>query len=345
LGEVLFEDLKLSDKPKKTKTGQYATSEDILQGYRSKHEIVDSILTYRELKKLKSTYVDALPELVHPATGRIHTSYNQTVAATGRLSSTNPNLQNIPIRTENGRRVRAMFVPANEQYVLLAADYSQIELRVIAALAKDEAMIEAFRNGEDIHKATAAKVFEVPLDEVTREQRSNAKTVNFGIVYGVSAFGLSQQTDMNRKEAKAAIDGYFRTYPGIKAYMDEQVAFAREHGYVETITGRRRYLKDIESRNAVVRGHSERNAVNAPIQGSAADIIKLAMIQIDSAMVAAGLKSKMLLQVHDELVFDAVEGELEALKALVVEKMEAAVDLAVPMIAEVGTGKTWLEAH
>jgi DNA polymerase-1 len=238
-----------------------------------------------------------------------------------------------------------MFVPANEQHVLLAADYSQIELRVIAALAKDEAMIEAFRNGEDIHKATAAKVFEVPLEEVSREQRSNAKTVNFGIVYGVSAFGLSQQTDMSRKEAKAAIDGYFRTYPGIKAYMDDQVAFARENGYVETITGRRRYLKDIESRNAVVRGHSERNAVNAPIQGSAADIIKLAMIEIDRAMRAEGLKSKMLLQVHDELVFDAVEGELEALKALVVEKMEAAVDLAVPMIAEVGTGKTWLEAH
>jgi len=228
---------------------------------------------------------------------------------------------------------------------LLAADYSQIELRVIAALANDTAMIEAFRNGEDIHKATAAKVFEVPLEEVSREQRSNAKTVNFGIVYGVSAFGLSQQTDMSRSEAKAAIDGYFRTYPGIKAYMDEQVAFAREHGYVETITGRRRYLKDIESRNAVVRGHSERNAVNAPIQGSAADIIKLAMIEIDRAMRAQGLKSKMLLQVHDELVFDAVAHELDALKALVVEKMEAAVDLAVPMIAEVGTGKTWLEAH
>ena len=238
-----------------------------------------------------------------------------------------------------------MFVPADEEHLLLAADYSQIELRVIAALANDTAMIEAFRNGEDIHKATAAKVFEVPLEEVSREQRSNAKTVNFGIVYGVSAFGLSQQTDMSRSEAKAAIDGYFRTYPGIKAYMDEQVAFAREHGYVETITGRRRYLKDIESRNAVVRGHSERNAVNAPIQGSAADIIKLAMIEIDRAMRAQGLKSKMLLQVHDELVFDAVAHELDALKALVVEKMEAAVDLAVPMIAEVGTGKTWLEAH
>jgi DNA polymerase-1 len=238
-----------------------------------------------------------------------------------------------------------MFVPADEEHLLLAADYSQIELRVIAALANDTAMIEAFRNGEDIHKATAAKVFEVPLEEVSREQRSNAKTVNFGIVYGVSAFGLSQQTDMSRSEAKAAIDGYFRTYPGIKAYMDEQVAFARKHGYVETITGRRRYLKDIESRNAVVRGHSERNAVNAPIQGSAADIIKLAMIEIDRAMRAQGLKSKMLLQVHDELVFDAVAHELDALKALVVEKMEAAVDLAVPMIAEVGTGKTWLEAH
>lgn len=345
LGEVLFDDLKLSEKPKKTKTGQYATSENILEDLRSVHPIVDKILTFRELKKLKSTYVDALPELVHGKTGRIHTSFNQTVAATGRLSSTNPNLQNIPIRTENGRKVRGMFVPANEDHILLAADYSQIELRVIAALAKDEAMIAAFKAGEDIHKATAANVFEVPLEEVTREQRSNAKTVNFGIVYGVSAFGLSQQTDMSRKEAKAAIDGYFRTYPGIKAYMDEQVSFAREHGYVETITGRRRYLKDIESRNAVVRGHSERNAVNAPIQGSAADVIKLAMIQVDKAMREAGMKSKMLLQVHDELVFDAFKDELEELKALVVKHMEAAVELEIPMIAEVGTGQSWLEAH
>ena len=345
LGEVLFDELKLSDKPKKTKTGQYATSEDILEGLRKSHPIVENILTYRELKKLKSTYVDALPELVHPQTGRIHTSFNQTVAATGRLSSTNPNLQNIPIRTENGRRVRAMFVPGDQQHTLLAADYSQIELRVIAALAEDEAMIEAFRNGEDIHRATAAKVFEVAPEEVTREQRSNAKTVNFGIVYGVSAFGLSQQTDMSRSEAKAAIDGYFRTYPGIKKYMDDQVAFAREHGYVETITGRRRYLKDIESRNAVVRGHSERNAVNAPIQGSAADIIKLAMIEVDRAMRAAGMKSKMLLQVHDELVFDVVNEEMDVLQQLVVEKMEAAVSLAVPMVAEIGTGANWLEAH
>jgi DNA polymerase-1 len=238
-----------------------------------------------------------------------------------------------------------MFVPADANHVLMAADYSQIELRVIAALAKDEAMIQAFQNGEDIHRATAAKVFEVAPDEVTREQRSNAKTVNFGIVYGVSAFGLSQQTDMSRKEAKAAIDGYFRTYPGIKKYMDDQVAFAREHGYVETITGRRRYLKDIDSRNAVVRGHSERNAVNAPIQGSAADIIKLAMIEVDRAMRAAKMKSRMLLQVHDELVFDAAQDELEALKSLVAEKMEAAVDLAVPMVAEVGTGDNWLQAH
>ena len=345
LGEVLFDELKLMDKPKKTKTGQYATSEAILEGLKKTHPIINKILDYRELKKLKSTYVDALPELVHGKTGRIHTSFNQTVAATGRLSSTNPNLQNIPIRTENGRKVRAMFVPADENHVLMAADYSQIELRVIAALAKDEAMIQAFQNGEDIHRATAAKVFEVAPDEVTREQRSNAKTVNFGIVYGVSAFGLSQQTDMSRKEAKAAIDGYFRTYPGIKKYMDDQVAFAREHGYVETITGRRRYLKDIDSRNAVVRGHSERNAVNAPIQGSAADIIKLAMIEVDRAMRAAKMKSTMLLQVHDELVFDAAQDELEALKSLVVEKMEAAVDLAVPMVAEVGTGDNWLQAH
>ncbi len=345
LGEVLFEDLKLSDKPKKTKTGQYATSEAILEGLKKSHPIINKILGFRELKKLKSTYVDALPELVQGTTGRIHTSFNQTVAATGRLSSTNPTLQNIPIRTENGRKVRAMFVPGDEERILLAADYSQIELRVIAALAKDEAMIAAFQAGEDIHRATAAKVFEVAPEEVTREQRSNAKTVNFGIVYGVSAFGLSQQTDMSRKEAKAAIDGYFRTYPGIKKYMDDQVAFARDHGYVETITGRRRYLKDIESRNAVVRGHSERNAVNAPIQGSAADIIKLAMIEVDRAMRAANLKSKMLLQVHDELVFDVYKDELEELKAMVVEKMEAAVSLEVPMVAEVGTGSNWLEAH
>lgn len=345
LGEVLFDDLKLSDKPKKTKTGQYATSEAILEGLRKKHPIIESILNFRELKKLKSTYVDALPELVHKKTGRVHTSFNQTVAATGRLSSTNPNLQNIPIRTQNGRKVRAMFVPADENHVLMAADYSQIELRVIAALAEDEAMISAFKNGEDIHKATAAKVFEVPPEEVSREQRSNAKTVNFGIVYGVSAFGLSQQTDMSRKEAKAAIDGYFRTYPGIKEYMDKQVSIARDKGYVETITGRRRYLKDIESRNAVVRGHSERNAVNAPIQGSAADIIKLAMIELDRSMRHAKMKSKMLLQVHDELVFDARLDELDALKAMVIEKMEAAVALAVPMVAEVGTGNNWLEAH
>jgi DNA polymerase-1 len=302
-------------------------------------------LNFRELKKLKSTYVDALPELVHKKTGRVHTSFNQTVAATGRLSSTNPNLQNIPIRTQNGRKVRAMFVPADEHHVLMAADYSQIELRVIAALAEDEAMISAFKNGEDIHKATAAKVFEVPPEEVSREERSNAKTVNFGIVYGVSAFGLSQQTDMSRKEAKAAIDGYFRTYPGIKEYMDKQVSIARDKGYVETITGRRRYLKDIESRNAVVRGHSERNAVNAPIQGSAADIIKLAMIELDRSMRHAKMKSKMLLQVHDELVFDARLDELDALKAMVIEKMESAVALSVPMVAEVGTGNNWLEAH
>ena len=345
LGQVLFEDLKLSDKPKKTKTGQYATSEAILEGLKKSHPIINKILGFRELKKLKSTYVDALPELVHGTTGRIHTSFNQTVAATGRLSSTNPNLQNIPIRTENGRKVRAMFIPGDEERILLAADYSQIELRVIAALAEDEAMIAAFQAGEDIHRATAAKVFEIAPEEVTREQRSNAKTVNFGIVYGVSAFGLSQQTDMSRKESKAAIDGYFRTYPGIKKYMDDQVAFARDHGYVETITGRRRYLKDIESRNAVVRGHSERNAVNAPIQGSAADIIKLAMIELDRAILAANMKSKMLLQVHDELVFDVYKDELEELKVLVVEKMEAAVSLEVPMVAEVGTGSNWLEAH
>src|SRR6056300_1633042 len=345
LGPILFDKLKLVDKPKKTKTGQYSTAEDVLSYLAKEHPIVSDILDWRSLQKLQNTYVEALPREINPKTGRVHTIYNQAVAATGRLSSNNPNLQNIPIRTERGQQVRKAFIPRDENHVLMAADYSQIELRIIAALSKDEGMVSAFQNEEDIHQATAAKVFGVPLEEVTREQRSNAKTVNFGIVYGVSAFGLSQQTDMSRKEAKAAIDGYFRTYPGIKKYMDDQIAFAREHGYVETITGRRRYLKDIESRNAVVRGHSERNAVNAPIQGSAADIIKLAMIEVDRAMRAANMKSRMLLQVHDELVFDAVQEELDALKALVIEKMEAAVDLAVPMVAEVGTGDNWLQAH
>lgn len=345
LGEILFGKMQLLEKPKKTKTGQYATSEDILQGLVNVHPIINKILDWRQIGKLKSTYVDALPDLVNEKTGKIHTTYNQTVAATGRLSSVNPNLQNIPIRTERGKRVREMFIPRDTDHVLMAADYSQIELRIIAALSKDEAMIDAFKNGEDIHAATAAKVFGVPLDEVTREQRSHAKTVNFGIIYGVSAFGLSQQTNLSRGEAKEVIEAYFRTYPGIRDYIDNQVELARKNGYVETITGRRRYLKDINSRNAVVRGHSERNAVNAPIQGSAADIIKLAMIKIQKRMKAEGFKSAMVLQVHDELVFDTLKSELDSLKKLVIEEMQNALQLEVPLIVETGEGEHWLEAH
>ena len=345
LGVILFEKLKLVDKPKKTKTGQYSTAEDVLSYLAKDHEIVQSILDYRGLAKLKSTYVDALPTQVEPSTKRVHTDYMQTVAATGRLSSNNPNLQNIPIRTERGRQVRKAFVPKNEDYILLAADYSQIELRIIAALSQETNMIEAFKNGEDIHASTAAKVFNVPLDEVTREQRSNAKTVNFGIVYGVSAFGLSNQTNLSRSEAKELIDTYYETYPKLKAYMSEQVDFARDNGYVQTVLGRRRYLKDINSRNAVVRGAAERNAVNAPIQGSAADIIKLAMINIHTKLKAGNYKSKMLLQVHDELVFDIYKPELDELKTLIKTEMESAFKLEVPLDVEVDTGLNWLEAH
>ncbi|MBQ0768727.1 MAG: DNA polymerase I [Bizionia sp.] len=345
LGVVLFENLKLVDKPKKTKTGQYATSEDILSYLAKDHEIIQNILDYRGLSKLKSTYIDALPTQIEPTTGRVHTDYMQTVAATGRLSSNNPNLQNIPIRTERGRQVRKAFVPRNEDYILLAADYSQIELRIIAALSKEETMITAFKNGEDIHASTASQVFNVPLGEVTREQRSNAKTVNFGIVYGVSAFGLSNQTNLSRSEAKDLIDTYYETYPKLKSYMSEQVDFARDNGYVQTVLGRRRYLKDINSRNGVVRGAAERNAVNAPIQGSAADIIKIAMIAIYNALEAGNYKSKMLLQVHDELVFDIYKPELEAMKTLIKTEMEHAFTLDVPLDVEMDTGINWLEAH
>ena len=345
LGIILFEKLKLVDKPKKTKTGQYATGEDILSYLAKDHEIIRNILDYRGLAKLKSTYVDALPLQVEPATGRVHTDYMQTVAATGRLSSNNPNLQNIPIRTARGRQVRKAFVPRNEDYTLLAADYSQIELRIIAALSEEETMIEAFKNGEDIHASTASKVFNVPLNEVTREQRSNAKTVNFGIIYGVSAFGLSNQTDLSRGEAKELIDTYYETYPKLKKYMSAQVDFARDHGYVKTILDRRRYLKDINSRNAVVRGAAERNAVNAPIQGSAADIIKIAMINIYNKLEAGNYKTKMLLQVHDELVFDVPKTELEKVKPIIKEEMENAFKLAVPLEVEIGEGTNWLDAH
>ncbi|WCO02002.1 DNA polymerase I [Psychroserpens ponticola] len=345
LGIILFEKLKLVDKPKKTKTGQYKTGEDILSYLAKDHEIIQNILDYRGLAKLKSTYVDALPLQVEESTGRVHTDYMQTVAATGRLSSNNPNLQNIPIRTERGRQVRKAFIPRNEDYTLLAADYSQIELRIIAALSKEETMIEAFKNGEDIHASTASKVFGVPISEVTREQRSNAKTVNFGIIYGVSAFGLSNQTDLSRGEAKELIDTYYETYPKLRAYMSEQVDFARDHGYVQTVLGRRRYLKDINSRNAIVRGAAERNAVNAPIQGSAADIIKIAMINIHNKMKAGDYKSKMLLQVHDELVFDVYKPELEELSSLIKTEMEGAFKMEVPLDVEIDTGLNWLEAH
>ncbi|MDB9732716.1 DNA polymerase I [Polaribacter sp.] len=345
LGIVLFEKMELVKKPKKTKTGQYATGEDILSFLAKEHEIIRNIQEYRQYKKLQSTYVDALPNEVNPKTGRIHTQYMQAVAATGRLSSNNPNLQNIPIRTERGKEVRKSFIPRDENHVLLAADYSQIELRIIAALSEEENMMEAFKNGEDIHASTAAKVFNVPLDEVTREQRSNAKTVNFGIVYGVSAFGLSNQTDLSRSEAKELIDTYYETYPKLKAYMSAQVDFARENGYVETVLKRRRYLKDINSRNAMVRSGAERNAVNAPIQGSAADIIKLAMINIHNRFEKEGFKSKMLLQVHDELVFDAHKEELEIIKPIIKYEMENAFKMSVPLDVEVGVGENWLQAH
>jgi DNA polymerase-1 len=345
LGIVLFEKMELVKKPKKTKTGQYKTGEDILSYLAKDHEIIRDIQEYRQYKKLQSTYVDALPNEVNPKTGRIHTQYMQAVAATGRLSSNNPNLQNIPIRTERGREVRKAFIPRDENYVLLAADYSQIELRIIASLSEEENMISAFKNGEDIHASTAAKVFNVPLDEVTREQRSNAKTVNFGIVYGVSAFGLSNQTNLSRSEAKELIDTYYETYPKLKAYMSAQVDFAREHGYVETVLNRRRYLKDINSRNAMVRSGAERNAVNAPIQGSAADIIKLAMINIHNRFEKEKFKSKMLLQVHDELVFDAHKDELETIKPIIKYEMENAFKMAVPLDVEMDLGENWLEAH
>ncbi len=345
LGVILFEKMKLVDKPKKTKTGQYSTAEDVLSYLAKDHDIIQNILDFRGLSKLKSTYVDALPTQVDENTGRVHTDYMQTVAATGRLSSNNPNLQNIPIRTERGRQVRKAFVPRNEEHTLLAADYSQIELRIIAALSKEETMIEAFKNGEDIHASTAAKVFNVPIEEVSREQRSNAKTVNFGIIYGVSAFGLSNQTSLSRSEAKELIDTYYKTYPKLRNYMSEQVDFARENGYVQTVLGRRRYLKNINSANAIVRGAAERNAVNAPIQGSAADIIKIAMINIHKKLKEGNYKTKMLLQVHDELVFDVFKPELEEIKVLIKTEMENAYTLEVPLDVDLGLGKDWLEAH
>ena len=345
LGEILFGKMKLVAKAKKTKTGQYSTAEDVLSSLKKEHQIIADVLQYRALAKLKSTYVDALPLQIEKTTQRVHTQYMQTVAATGRLSSNNPNLQNIPIRTQRGRQVRKAFVPRNQDYVLVAADYSQIELRIIAALSEEQTMLKAFKDGQDIHASTAAKVFNVPLGEVTREQRSNAKTVNFGIIYGVSAFGLSNQTDLSRGEAKELIDTYYITYPKLRNYMSELVDFARDNGYVQTVLGRRRYLKDINSANAIVRGAAERNAVNAPIQGSAADIIKIAMINIHEKLEKGGYKTKMLLQVHDELVFDVFKPELYEMKTLIKTEMENAHALAVPLDVELGMGENWLQAH
>jgi len=345
LGEVLFEKMEIDVKAKKTKTGQYSTSEDTLSKMVGKHEIFEQILEYRSLKKLKSTYVDALPLLLADDTKRIHTSYMQTVATTGRLSSVNPNLQNIPIRTEKGRYIRKAFIPRNQQFTLLAADYSQIELRIIAALSKDEGMIEAFVQKQDIHSATASKVFDVPIEEVTREMRSKAKMVNFGIIYGISAFGLGQRLSIPRKEAKEIIESYFEKYPKIKSYMDESIVQAKENGYVETLLGRRRNLKDINSSNAIVRGHAERNAINAPIQGTAADVIKIAMIRILDEMKKKKLNSRMLLQVHDELVFDVDKNEVEVMQELVKQNMENAVKMAVPLEVEMNIGENWLQAH
>ncbi len=345
LGEILFDKLKVTDKPKRTRTRQYSTGEDVLVRLADKHPIINKILDYRSLTKLKSTYVDALPKLINPRDQRIHTSYNQAVAATGRLSSNNPNLQNIPIRTPRGREIRKAFVPRNHDYTLLAADYSQIELRIIAELSEDPNLIETFVNGQDVHTATAARIYGVSLEEVSADMRRNAKTVNFGIVYGISAFGLSERLNIPRKEAADIIAQYFEKYPGVKSYMDKTISFAREHAYVETMMGRRRYLRDINSGNATVRGFAERNAINAPVQGSSADMIKIAMISIHDVMCREDMRSKMILQVHDELVFDAHNNELEFLSELVGEKMRSAIPMSVPVVVDMNTGDNWLEAH
>lgn len=344
VGEVLFDRLKIVEKAKKTKTGQYVTSEEVLESLKGKHQIVEKILDYRGLKKLLSTYVDALPELINPKTGRIHTSFNQTVTATGRLSSSNPNLQNIPVRDDDGKEIRKAFIP-DDGCEFFSADYSQIELRIMAHLSEDDNMIEAFREEQDIHAATAAKIYKINIDEVTREQRSKAKTANFGIIYGISVFGLAERLNVDRKEAKELIDGYFENYPKVKAYMDESIRSARDKGYIETIFKRKRYLPDINSRNAVVRGYAERNAINAPIQGSAADIIKVAMIRIYKRFMDEGIKSKMILQVHDELNFSVLREEKEKVQQIVIFEMEAAYKMKVPLLADCGWGQNWLEAH
>ncbi|RHJ77000.1 DNA polymerase I [Parabacteroides sp. AM08-6] len=345
VGEVLFEHLKIEEKAKKTKNGSYSTGEEVLEKMRSKHPVVGKLLEYRGIKKLLSTYIDALPELINPKTGKIHTSFNQTVTATGRLSSTNPNLQNIPIRDALGREIRKAFTADNEECIFFSADYSQIELRIMAHLSGDKHMIEAFRSGADIHAATAAKIYNIPVEEVTSDMRRKAKTANFGIIYGISIFGLAERLSIPRSESKELIEGYFRTYPDVRAYMDESIEIAREKGYVETIYKRKRFLPDISSHNAIVRGYAERNAINAPIQGSAADIIKVAMVRIFNHFETEGLKSKMILQVHDELNFNVYKDELEKVKQIVLEEMEGVIKLQVPLIADCGEGINWLEAH
>ena len=344
VGEVLFDRLKIAAKPKKTKTGQYVTSEEVLESLRSKHEIVGKILEHRGLKKLLGTYVDALPQLINPRTGRIHTSFNQAVTATGRLSSSNPNLQNIPVRDDDGKEIRKAFIP-DDGCAFFSADYSQIELRIMAHLSQDPNMIEAFAEGHDIHAATAARIYHVPLADVTPDMRRKAKTANFGIIYGISVFGLAERMGVSRQEAKELIDGYFATYPGVKDYMDHSIDVARRQGYVETLFHRKRYLPDINSRNATVRGYAERNAINAPIQGSAADIIKVAMARIYRRFQDEGLRAKMILQVHDELNFSVPQDERERVQRIVIEEMEQACPLRVPLKADCGWGANWLEAH
>ena len=345
LGEILFDKMKISSKPKKTKTGQYSTSEEVLTDLSAKNDFVKLILEHRSVSKLLNTYINSLPKQISKSTNRIHTEYLQTVASTGRLSSINPNLQNIPIRTKRGREIRKAFTAKNKDYFIMAADYSQIELRIIASLCEEQNMINAFKNNEDIHASTASAVFNVPINQVTKEQRSNAKVVNFGIIYGVSAFGLSNQTSLNRRESKELIEKYYEKYPKLKQYINNQISFARENGYVETILGRRRYLRDINSRNSFVRSAAERNAINAPVQGSAADIIKIAMINIEKKLRDDGYNSKMLLQVHDELVFDVFKPELNDIITLVKNQMENAYEIKVPLTVDINYGLNWLEAH
>ena len=345
VGDVLFDKLKLDPKAKKSARGQYSTDEATLLAIADRHPVVNEILEFRAVKKLLSTYIEPFPTYVSPVDGRVHTTFNQALTATGRLSSSNPNLQNIPIRTERGKEIRKAFIPGTPEGVIVSADYSQIELRIMAHLSQDEHLVKAFRDGVDVHAATAARIFHIPVEEVSREQRGRAKTANFGIMYGISSFGLAQRLNLGRKEAKELIDGYFASFPAIRSFIDESISFARENGYVETLFGRRRFLPDINAKNATVRSLAERNAVNAPIQGTAADIIKLAMIQVDKRLSEAGLRSRMVLQIHDELMFDAVPEEVPALEKIVVETMENVLKLSVPLTVECSGGKNWLEAH